>query len=138
MSEAKKKHPVLKNLLIDLVCAGLALVVFALFHHVLPRQEQSMGIVIENPYKTTTPGSLALPEGSVFVASAGMSDVSSSAAKGKNNGRGGAPSGGGASGGTDVDPATLAFPLAEKAEINGLTNFPAGTESEVHPKVKEG
>ena len=45
-------------------------------------------------------------------------------------GGGGAPSGGGASGGTDVDPATLAFPLAEKAEINGLTNFPAGTESE--------
>ena len=44
-------------------------------------------------------------------------------------GGGGAPSGG-ASGGTDVDPATLAFPLAEKAEINGLTNFPAGTESE--------
>ncbi|MBQ6489930.1 MAG: extracellular solute-binding protein [Solobacterium sp.] len=44
-------------------------------------------------------------------------------------GGGGAPSGG-AAGGTDVDPATLAFPLAEKAEINGLTNFPAGTESE--------
>ena len=30
----------------------------------------------------------------------------------------------------DVDPASLAFPLAEKAEISGLTNFPAGTESE--------
>ncbi|MCR5448270.1 MAG: extracellular solute-binding protein [Solobacterium sp.] len=45
-------------------------------------------------------------------------------------GGGGGASGGGASGGTDVDPATLAFPLAEKAEINGLTNFPAGTESE--------
>ncbi|MBR2844493.1 MAG: extracellular solute-binding protein [Solobacterium sp.] len=48
-------------------------------------------------------------------------------------GGGGGTSGGasgGASGGTDVDPATLAFPLAEKAEINGLTNFPAGTESE--------
>ena len=48
-------------------------------------------------------------------------------------GGGGGTSGGasgGASGGTDVDPATLAFPLAEKAEINGLTNVPAGTESE--------
>ena len=45
---------------------------------------------------------------------------------------GGSSSGGvgGASAGTDVDPATLAFPLAEKAEISGLTNFPAGTESE--------
>ncbi|MBR1841890.1 MAG: extracellular solute-binding protein [Oscillospiraceae bacterium] len=30
----------------------------------------------------------------------------------------------------DVDPASLAFPLAEKAEISGLTNFPVGTESE--------
>ena len=38
--------------------------------------------------------------------------------------------GGGNSAGLDVDPATLAFPLAEKAEISGLTNFPAGTESE--------
>ena len=45
---------------------------------------------------------------------------------------GGSSSGdvGGASGGADVDPASLAFPLAEKAEISGLTNFPAGTESE--------
>ena len=30
MNPAKKKHSVLRNLLIDLVCAGLALVVFAL------------------------------------------------------------------------------------------------------------
>ena len=40
-----------------------------------------------------------------------------------------APSGGGGGGG-DVDPASLAFPLAETAEISGLTSFPAGTESE--------
>ena len=38
------------------------------------------------------------------------------------------PSGGSA--GLDVDPATLKFPLAEKAEISGLTNFPVGSESE--------
>ena len=41
--------------------------------------------------------------------------------------------GGGASGGQsglDVDPETLKFPLAEKAEISGLTNYPVGTESE--------
>ena len=30
----------------------------------------------------------------------------------------------------DVDPSTLSFPLAEKATISGLTNFPAGSESE--------
>ena len=32
--------------------------------------------------------------------------------------------------GTDVDPASLAFPLAEKAELAGLTNYPVGSESE--------
>ena len=32
--------------------------------------------------------------------------------------------------GLDVDPASLTFPLAEKATITGLTNFPAGSESE--------
>ena len=36
----------------------------------------------------------------------------------------------GNSAGLEVDPATLAFPLAETATITGLTNFPAGTESE--------
>ena len=32
--------------------------------------------------------------------------------------------------GLDVDPAEVAMPLAEKATITGLTNFPAGSESE--------
>ena len=41
---------------------------------------------------------------------------------------GGAPAS--ASQGTAVDPASLSFPLAEKATIKGLTNFPAGSESE--------
>ena len=45
-----KKHRVLRNLILDILCAGIALVVFALFHHVLPRQQQGLGIVIENPY----------------------------------------------------------------------------------------
>ncbi len=31
---------------------------------------------------------------------------------------------------TSVDPASLAFPLAETAELKGLTDFPVGTESE--------
>ncbi|MDO5137790.1 MAG: extracellular solute-binding protein [Oscillospiraceae bacterium] len=44
----------------------------------------------------------------------------------------GSKGGGSGSGGegTDVDPASLAFPLAETATITGLTSFPAGTESE--------
>ncbi|MBQ8068104.1 MAG: extracellular solute-binding protein [Solobacterium sp.] len=42
----------------------------------------------------------------------------------------GGASGAGASAGLEVDPATLAFPLAETATISGLTNFPAGSESE--------
>ena len=32
--------------------------------------------------------------------------------------------------GLDVDPASLAFPLAETATIEGMTNYPAGTESD--------
>ena len=43
---------------------------------------------------------------------------------------GGGGQAGGASAGLEVDPATLAFPLAETATISGLTSFPAGTESE--------
>ena len=40
-----KKHALLRNLLIDILCAGAALVVFALFHHVLPRNGTSLGMV---------------------------------------------------------------------------------------------
>ncbi len=42
---------------------------------------------------------------------------------------GGGSNGGGSSAGLDVDPASLKFPLAEKATIAGLTNYPVGTES---------
>ncbi|MCR5826652.1 MAG: extracellular solute-binding protein [Oscillospiraceae bacterium] len=37
---------------------------------------------------------------------------------------------GGASAGLEVESDSLAFPLAETAQISGLTNFPAGSESE--------
>ena len=47
---------------------------------------------------------------------------------GGNNAAGGNSSGGGK--GLDVDPADVTMPLAEKATIKGLTNFPANTESE--------
>ena len=43
------KHSIAKKLLIDILCMAAALVVFALFHHVLPRQQQSLGIVIPRP-----------------------------------------------------------------------------------------
>ena len=43
---------------------------------------------------------------------------------------GGSGSNLGGGSGLEVDPATLQFPLSEKAEINGLTNFPVGSESE--------
>ena len=88
-----KNHRVLRNILIDLVCAGLALTVFALFHHVLPRQQESLGIVISNPYltETTDNGSgAALPENGVLIASAGISDVSAGlSAKGGRQNSGG-------------------------------------------------
>ena len=43
------KLRVWRNLVIDLLLTGAALVLFALFHHVLPRQQESIGIVIPNP-----------------------------------------------------------------------------------------
>jgi hypothetical protein len=95
-----KKHPVLRNILIDLMCTGLILIVFALFHHVLPRQQQGLGIVISNPNRTETEedasGSI-LPEGGQLTASAGISDIPSAlSAKG---GKGGKGSGSGGKGG---------------------------------------
>jgi putative aldouronate transport system substrate-binding protein len=50
-------------------------------------------------------------------------------------GGGGHGGNGGGSASTDVDPATLAFPLAEKAEISGLTSFPVGTESDPNKRT---
>ncbi|MBQ8080680.1 MAG: phosphodiester glycosidase family protein [Clostridia bacterium] len=103
----EKKHRLLRNLLLDILLTGVALVIFALFHHVLPRQQQSMGIVIANPYKTETPAdeSGGLPDGAYLIASTDrtsastvISDVSAPvlAAKGgrsTGSGRGGTTSG---------------------------------------------
>ena len=44
-----KKHPVLRNLLLDAAAAGLALTVFALFHHVLPNKQQSLNLQTARP-----------------------------------------------------------------------------------------
>ena len=45
----KKKHPILRNLLLDAAAAGLALTVFALFHHVLPNRQQSLNLQTLRP-----------------------------------------------------------------------------------------
>ncbi len=45
----RKKHPVLRNLLLDAAAAGLALTVFALFHHVLPSKQQSLNVQTVRP-----------------------------------------------------------------------------------------
>ena len=72
------KHPVIRNLIIDIICTGIALVVFALFHHVLPRQQQSLGIVISNPNKVTEQAGdesgYAWHENALLLASSGASD----------------------------------------------------------------
>ena len=123
-----RKHRVMRNLLIDLVCAGLGLVVFALFHHVLPRQQQSLGIVITNPYQTESSerdSGSRLPENAQLIASAGISDAPLSArGQTKNGGRGnsgGSGKGGNSKGGsalTEEGEETLPeaddTPLSEK------------------------
>ena len=95
-----KKTRVLRNILVDLLITGAALTVFALFHHVLPRQQQGLEIKIENPYRKDagSGGSgFAMPENAMLTASAGMSDMPSSVtARGgrQNSGGRGSKSGG--------------------------------------------
>ena len=63
----------------DLVCAGFALVLFALFHHVLPRQQQSLGITVSNTVsseKSTEASVTPDPESAGLIASTGINDVS--------------------------------------------------------------
>ena len=47
-----KKHRVIRNLLLDAAAAGLALMVFATFHHVLPRAQQGLNVQIVRPDST--------------------------------------------------------------------------------------
>ena len=80
-----KKHRVLRNLLIDIICAGLALVVFALFHHVLPRQQQGLGITVSNlasSEKNTEAIVTPTTETAVIIASAAVNDASSPSTSG--------------------------------------------------------
>ena len=129
-----KKHLVLRNLLIDIVCAGSALVVFALFHHVLPRQQQSMAIVIANPAQTAAADqsdAVQTAVSTVQLASASKSDapstpsmpsaVSSKTSRQSSRGRGSKSSGMNDKGGsalTDDTSTTVAetddTPISEK------------------------
>ena len=87
-----RKHRVLRNILLDILLAGAALVVFALFHHVLPRQQQSLGIVISNPYQTEDArngSEVTLPENAVLIASGGLSDSATLSARGGGRNGGG-------------------------------------------------
>ncbi len=80
-----KKSSVVQKLLIDVVCAGLALVLFALFHHVLPRQQQSLGITVSNSVsseKITESNVTPTPEAAGIIASASINDVSFPSASG--------------------------------------------------------
>ena len=123
MEKKKNVRRAIRCLLVDLLCAGVALIVFALFHHVLPRQQQSVGIVIENPYKKTAPsgneGGSKLPEKGLLLASAGVSDAGLGAKSAKGGGKnGGMGSGKGGSALTGEESAEAesedTTPLAEK------------------------
>ena len=80
-----KKSSVVQKLLIDVMCAGLALVLFALFHHVLPRQQQGLDITVSNSVsseKITESNVTPTPEAAGIIASASINDVSSPSASG--------------------------------------------------------
>ncbi len=111
-----KKHRILRNLMIDLVCAALALMVFALFHHVLPRRQQGLGIVIANPYQTEPSGKdagIALPDRALRLASAGIGDAPVQSAKGGGN-RGGMGEKGGSALTEGTEAEADQTPLSEK------------------------
>ena len=123
-----RKHPVVRNLLIDILCAGLALVVFALFHHVLPRQEESLGIVISNPAASSdgedTGSLLPLRDPDSLIASSGVSDAPLLTGKGNRrsgSGRGTGSGGGNSKGGsalteTDAETGATASASEEASE----------------------
>ena len=87
-----KKNRAIKNLLIDLVCACAALMVFALFHHVLPRAGQSLEIVIPQPSVLEQGDSSASTDpvqGSMPIAPARVKDTFSGTARdGKQSSKG--------------------------------------------------
>ena len=119
-----RKHRVLRNILIDCMCAGLALVIFALFHHVLPRQQQGLGIVISDPNGNSgavTAPTLTLPEDAVMIASAGAGETPMLSSKnGKRTGGSGKGSAGsGSKGGSALTDGT-ADGAAEETDLTPI------------------
>jgi len=120
-----RKHRVLRNILLDILLAGAALVVFALFHHVLPRQQQSLGIVISNPYQTEDArngSEVTLPENAVLIASGGLSDSATLSARGGGRNGGGSrqnSSRGGQNGMNSKGGSALSGDGTETAEESG-------------------
>ncbi|MDO4484660.1 MAG: phosphodiester glycosidase family protein [Clostridia bacterium] len=48
-----RKADIFIHVMVDGLCTMLALMVFALFHHVLPMKQEAMQVVIENPFEET-------------------------------------------------------------------------------------
>ena len=138
------KHMILRKILIDAVCAGLALVIFALFHHVLPRKQQSLGIVITNPYLNESPEADtggSVPKILGQTASAGFSDVPLQSAKGgrknRNEGNGGNGKGGSALTGSEdaADTETDDTPIGEKFSEQYTDTVVATADSYTSPDI---
>ncbi len=91
-----KNDRILRNILIDIACTGLALILFALFHHVLPRQQEGLGIETQSAYRTETAESSVRADTEEIgkIASAGISDAPVTTAKGKGRSKGGRGGGG--------------------------------------------
>ena len=102
--------------------------VFALFHHVLPRQEESLGIVISNPAASSdgedTGSLLPLRDPDSLIASSGVSDAPLLTGKGNRrsgSGRGTGSGGGNSKGGsalteTDAETGATASASEEASE----------------------
>lgn len=61
----KKKSallPIWAVVLLDMLAVGVGLIVFALFHHVLPRYTESAPVVLVTPVPTPTPTATPIPE----------------------------------------------------------------------------
>ena len=117
---AQRNRPagIWKRLALDVLIAGAALMVFALFHHVLPRQQQSLNIVIPNPYETRQDtDSALLPEGSTVIASATVSDAGTVSASGsRKSSKGGTSQGGSSKGGSALTQESADPDTEEEAE----------------------
>lgn len=61
INNGKKKMPVWAMIVLDVLLICCVLIVFAYFHHVLPQDVESVGLVIEKPPKTKPPAVTTTP-----------------------------------------------------------------------------